>query len=68
MRYKVLGNTGLLASEICLGTMTFGGRGFWVAMGELDQAAANRLVARAAEAGVNFIVGLLVWSEGRVPR
>lgn len=29
MKYKNLGNTGLLVSELCLGTMTFGGKGFW---------------------------------------
>ena len=27
MKYKLLGNTGLKVSELCLGTMTFGGRG-----------------------------------------
>jgi aryl-alcohol dehydrogenase-like predicted oxidoreductase len=33
MRLKKLGNTGLLVSEICLGTMTFGsGEGLWRAM------------------------------------
>ncbi len=25
MKYKILGNTGLKVSELCLGTMTFGG-------------------------------------------
>ena len=25
MRYQKLGNTGLFVSELCLGTMTFGG-------------------------------------------
>jgi len=29
MEYKLLGNTGLKVSELCLGTMTFGGRGMW---------------------------------------
>jgi aryl-alcohol dehydrogenase-like predicted oxidoreductase len=27
MRYQKLGNTGLFVSELCLGTMTFGGEG-----------------------------------------
>ena len=35
MRYNLLGRTGLYVSEICLGTMTFGGHGFWEAMGKL---------------------------------
>lgn len=30
MRYQKLGNTGLFVSELCLGTMTFGGEeGMW---------------------------------------
>ena len=27
MRYRLLGRTGLYVSEICLGTMTYGGKG-----------------------------------------
>lgn len=64
MRIKTLGNTGLKVSEICLGTMTFGGKGFWTAIGALDEAASNRIVARAVEAGVNFIDTADVYSEG----
>ena len=37
MRYNPLGKTGLYVSELCLGTMTFGGGGFWQAIGELGQ-------------------------------
>jgi hypothetical protein len=44
MKYKMLGRTGLFVSEICLGTMTFGGHGaLWPIIGQLDQAAANEL-------------------------
>ena len=64
MRYKPLGGTGLLVSEICLGTMTFGGRGFWTAIGTLDQGIADSIVARALDAGVNFIDTADVYSEG----
>ena len=64
MRYRALGNTGLQVSEICLGTMTFGGRGYWTAIGALDQALADRIVARALDAGVNFIDTADVYSEG----
>jgi aryl-alcohol dehydrogenase-like predicted oxidoreductase len=64
MRYKTLGGTGLLVSEICLGTMTFGGRGFWTNIGTLDQTIADRVVSRALEAGVNFIDTADVYSEG----
>jgi len=35
MKYKLLGNTGLKVSELCLGAMTFGGRGTWTAIGTL---------------------------------
>jgi len=64
MRYKTLGGTGLLVSELCLGTMTFGGRGYWTNIGEVDQAAADRIVARALDEGVNFIDTADVYSEG----
>ena len=64
MRYKTLGNTGLAVSEICLGTMTFGGKGYWTAIGELDQTVADQIVARALDAGVNFIDTADVYSEG----
>jgi aryl-alcohol dehydrogenase-like predicted oxidoreductase len=64
MRYKTLGNTGLVVSEICLGTMTFGGKGYWTAIGTLDQSVADRLVARSLDAGVNFIDTADVYSEG----
>ena len=66
MRYRTLGNTGLLVSEICLGTMTFGGRaGHWAAIAGVEQAAADEIVRRALEAGVNFIDTADVYSEGQ---
>jgi aryl-alcohol dehydrogenase-like predicted oxidoreductase len=34
VRYRLLGNTGLYVSELCLGTMTYGGRGSWEVMGK----------------------------------
>ena len=64
MRTKTLGGTGLLVSENCLGTMTFGGRGIWTAIGQLDQSVADSIVARALDAGVNFIDTADVYSEG----
>ncbi len=66
MRYRPLGRTGQFVSEICLGTMTFsGGSGFWRAVGTVDQQGATALVARALEAGVNFIDTADVYSEGQ---
>lgn len=64
MRYKMLGGTGLFVSEICLGTMTFGGGGFWAPIGTLDQSAADGIVARALEGGVNFIDTADIYSSG----
>ena len=64
MKYKQLGRTGLLVSELCFGTMTFGGKGFWKAIGQLPQDAADDLVARVLDAGINFIDTANVYSEG----
>jgi aryl-alcohol dehydrogenase-like predicted oxidoreductase len=65
MRYKTLGGTGLFVSEICLGTMTFGGgAGMWASIGNLDQNAADAIVARALDAGVNFIDTADIYSDG----
>ncbi|AMM83309.1 aldo/keto reductase [Martelella sp. AD-3] len=64
MRYNRLGNSGLKVSELCLGTMTFGGKGFWTAIGALDQAASEELVKTAIDSGINFIDTANVYSEG----
>ncbi|MDU1086395.1 MAG: aldo/keto reductase, partial [Leclercia adecarboxylata] len=56
MRYQKLGNTGLFVSELCLGTMTFGGEGgMWGKIGQLQQQEAEQLIGRALDAGINFI-------------
>jgi aryl-alcohol dehydrogenase (NADP+) len=47
MEYRTLGRSGLSVSRLCLGTMMFGG--------PTDAATSNRLIARAAEAGINFL-------------
>lgn len=62
MNYRLLGNTGLKVSELCLGAMTFGS-GF-MNIGEVDQDGANRLVQTAIEAGVNFFDTADVYSYG----
>lgn len=64
MKYKRLGNTGLKVSELCLGTMTFGGGGFWTAIGTLPQEQVNGLVKKAVDGGINFIDTANVYSEG----
>ncbi len=64
MKYNLLGNTGLKVSELCLGTMTFGGKGFFKVIGSLGQATADELVKKAVDAGINFIDTANVYSEG----
>lgn len=64
MKYNTLGNTGLFVSELCLGTMTFGGQGIWSNMGNVQQGDAQALVARALEHGINFIDTADIYSGG----
>jgi len=64
MRYNKLGRTGLFVSELCLGTMTFGGGGMWSQIGALQQDDAERLVGKALDAGMNFIDTADVYAEG----
>ena len=68
MRYKLLGKTGLYVSELCLGTMTFGGKGFWEAIGKLGSKDVDTLVGTALDHGVNFIDTADVYSEGESER
>jgi aryl-alcohol dehydrogenase-like predicted oxidoreductase len=66
MRYHLLGQTGLYVSELCLGTMTYGGgKGIWEAIGSLQQDAVNEQVKFAVEAGINFIDTANVYSVGK---
>jgi len=64
MRYKTLGPSGLVVSEICLGTMTFGGDGFWRAIGEQPQDQVDGLIRAAIDSGVNFFDTANVYSNG----
>ncbi|MEN3110305.1 aldo/keto reductase [Uliginosibacterium paludis] len=74
MRYRKFGNTGLFVSEMCLGTMTFGGEGAmggqitWSQIGSLQQDEVDRMMARALEAGINFIDTADVYSAGQSER
>jgi len=64
MRFNPLGQTGVFVSELCLGAMTFGGKGFWQAIGELGAKEAEVLIGTALDAGVNLIDTADVYSEG----
>ena len=52
MRYNTLGRTGLFVSELCFGSMTFGGAsGIWEKIGRTPQQEADRLTGLALDAG-----------------
>jgi aryl-alcohol dehydrogenase-like predicted oxidoreductase len=57
VKTRVLGRSGLKVSELCLGTMMFGG--------PTGEAEAQRIVDHAADRGVNFIDTANVYEKGR---
>jgi aryl-alcohol dehydrogenase-like predicted oxidoreductase len=61
MRYRKLGNTGLIVSELALGTMQFGGG---MNMGNLGQEDTTRMVKAALDRGINFIDTADVYNRG----
>jgi aryl-alcohol dehydrogenase-like predicted oxidoreductase len=65
MKYNTLGPTGLLVSEICLGTMTFAaGEGLWKSISGVDQQLADEILKRSFDAGVNFVDTADVYTNG----
>jgi len=56
MEYRKLGRTGLMVSELCLGTMTFGN--------ETDESASAEILDRFVESGGNFVDTANVYSRG----
>lgn len=68
MKYKRLGRTGLYVSEICLGTMTYGGRGFWQVIGKLGLDEVRAQLTLALERGVNFLDTADIYHEGESER
>ena len=65
MEYQPLGNTGLLVSRLCLGTMTFSdGKGIYRAIGAVDQQGADELVKASVDAGINFFDTADAYSAG----
>ena len=69
MKYKTLGNTGLLVSKLCLGTMTFShGTGVYAHIGDVEQAGADELVKASLDAGINFYDTADVYSAGASER
>lgn len=66
MKYNFLGTTGIKVSELCLGTMTFGGSntGIWSNIGKLEQQEVDEIIKRSIDAGINFIDTANVYSQG----
>ena len=64
MKYNELGKTGVLVSELCLGTMTFGGKGYWTAIGQVPQDEVKNIVKTSVDKGINFIDTANGYSEG----
>jgi aryl-alcohol dehydrogenase-like predicted oxidoreductase len=64
MKYRQLGKTGVLVSELCLGTMTFGGKGYWKAIGQLPENDVTQLIKTAIDQGINFFDTANAYSEG----
>lgn len=64
MEYRQLGRSGLRISALTLGTMTFGGKGGFSAVGSTDIEGARRQIDMALDAGVNLIDTADVYSQG----
>ena len=54
----------MFVSELCLGTMTFGGKDYWAVVGTQGQGEADELVGAALDAGINFIDTANIYSFG----
>src|ERR1700722_15411788 len=64
MEYRQLGNSGLKVSVLTMGTMTFGGKGNFAKVGNLQLDAVRKLIDVVADAGVNLIDTANVYSSG----
>ncbi len=61
MRYRLLGNTGLLVSELSFGAMTFGSGNV---INKVDEATADAMIGRCIDAGVNLFDTADVYAGG----
>ncbi len=64
MEYRQLGNSGLKVSVLTMGTMTFGGKGNFAKVGNLQLDEVRKLIDIVADAGVNLIDTANVYSGG----
>lgn len=63
MKYTPVGKTGVHASILALGAMTFGEKNTWK-LGGLDQITVDKMVKHAIDAGVNLFDTADVYDEG----
>ena len=69
MKYATLGNTGLLVSKLCFGTMTFGdGRGLFKAISNVGQDGADEMIKTSIDGGINFFDTADNYTEGESER
>jgi aryl-alcohol dehydrogenase-like predicted oxidoreductase len=65
MKYKQLGNTGLLVSQLALGTMTFSsGKGIYKILGSIGQEEADQMIRKSVDIGINFFDTADVYGDG----
>ncbi|MDG2366230.1 MAG: aldo/keto reductase [Candidatus Marinimicrobia bacterium] len=57
MKYKILGKTGIEVSELCLGTMSFGG--------QADEKESAKIFKQCRDAGINFFDCANVYEKGK---
>ena len=60
MEYNVLGRTGMKVSELCFGTLSFGG--------DADEATSAAMFKQCRDAGINFFDCANVYTNGRLRR
>lgn len=65
MELRFLGNSGLQVSVLSFGTMTFGGEGRFLNMGNTQAEDARRLIEICIESGVNLIDTADIYSNGK---
>jgi aryl-alcohol dehydrogenase-like predicted oxidoreductase len=64
VEYRRLGRSGLIVSELTLGTMTFGGQGAFSKVGSTDVSGARRQVDMCLDAGINLFDTANIYSDG----
>jgi len=64
MKYKQLGNSGLIVSELCLGAMTFGSGDYYGFKYTVGQQEANEMIAKVTDRGVNFFDTAVSYAKG----